>query len=163
MGLGLCLLVSWVVYNNLPLLSQNTPETISSDTELILEGDLPIVGNYLLPYSYLPRFAGEVRGTIIMTGYCDVGYLEQFWGSEAENASRICKCEAQGEWWRVNKNGEYSIGIFQINLETHKSYDEEWLKDPINNINTAVKIFNDPNTGGWKNWWNCARWTGVIN
>ena len=69
-------------------------------------------------------------------------------------ATKICWEESQGEWWRVNDSlygkEELSCGLFQINVLVH-SYTCEEMKDPIKNIQAAIKIKNE---FGWEAWWN---------
>ena len=131
----------------------------------IPEDNLPIAGNYLYAFSYLPNFiATEVRGAIISypIDYCGEEYLGMFWEKElVKEAGLICRCEGKGhpEWTNYTEI-ERSVGLFQINMLAHKEYTEEWLKIPENNNKAAIKIYNEGK--GWREWLNCARWTGVI-
>ena len=64
-GFGLCLLVSWVIYNNLPLLPQNSPQMILERQYAILEEGLVIAEDqYLLPISS-PTMKMPIYGAII--------------------------------------------------------------------------------------------------
>ena len=125
-------------------------------------------GNSLLPMSYLPNFmAIEVRSVIVSEpiDYCGTEWLSQFWQKDLIlAASKICQCESRGDPNRINDGfwgvKEYAVSLFQINILAHKSYNEDWLKIPENNVKTAVKIYQE--NGGWKNWLNCAKQTGVL-
>lgn len=59
------------------------------------------------------------------------------------------------------KTGDYSVGIFQINLYggmKDDRPDEETLKVPENNIAFAYELYKN---GGWKHWSVCK--TGKVN
>lgn len=68
---------------------------------------------------------------------------------------RIMDCESKGNPLIVNNNpatGDYSVGLFQINLygamaKTRPS--EAWLKDPINNIQYAYSLYKSQGYEAW--------------
>ena len=76
-----------------------------------------------------------------------------------EKALRIIFCESGRNPRAVNDNPktrDYSIGLFQINLfqsleDIRPS--EEWLKDPINNVDYAYRLYKRL---GWKPWKICG-------
>ena len=76
-----------------------------------------------------------------------------------EKAIRIIFCESGRNPRVVNNNPnthDYSIGLFQINLfqslaETRPS--EEWLKNPINNVEYAYRLYQQR---GWAPWKKCS-------
>lgn len=76
-----------------------------------------------------------------------------------ERALAIAKCESGLNPLAVNDNpktGDYSIGLFQINLLGNLANSRpsaEWLKNPQNNIDYAYKMYQSQ---GWKPW-SCNR------
>lgn len=70
-------------------------------------------------------------------------------------ARRIMWCESGGNPTAVNDNprtGDYSIGLFQINLYGNLKYSrpsEEWLKIAENNAEYAYKMYK---SSGWDPW-----------
>lgn len=72
-----------------------------------------------------------------------------------ERALAIAKCESRLNPLAVNDNpktGDYSIGLFQINLLGKLAKNRpsaEWLKNPQNNIDYAHKMYQSQ---GWKPW-----------
>lgn len=76
-----------------------------------------------------------------------------------EKALRIIFCESGRNPRVVNDNPntrDYSIGLFQINL--FRSLEnvrpsEEWLKNPINNVDYAYRLYRQL---GWKPWKTCS-------
>lgn len=79
--------------------------------------------------------------------YCTTDLLKFFFGSHADDASRICNRESGGinDW--VSHTGD--VGLFQINIEAHGGTVEQW-SNPIENIKKAVELSN----GGtdWHSW-----------
>lgn len=89
--------------------------------------------------------------------------LQKHFGSQWQNAKRIMECESSGRAWVVNDNpatGDYSIGLFQINLIgrlANSRPSEAWLKVPENNISYAAQM---QKASGWSPW-SCARTLGI--
>lgn len=85
------------------------------------------------------------------------------WNSRVAKA--IMECESRGKPKEVNDNpatGDYSVGLFQVNLYGELSENrpsEEWLKNPKNNIDYAHKLYKQ---GSWTHWRNCAEQVGVL-
>ena len=125
-------------------------------------------GNSLLPMSYLPNFmAIEVRSVIVSEpiDYCGTEWLSQFWPKEQlSNAAKICQCESRGDPNRINDGfwgvKEYAVGLWQVNLLAHSEYTEQEMKNPIKNTKAAIKIYNEGRQ--WREWYNCAKQTGVL-
>lgn len=75
-------------------------------------------------------------------------------------AYRIMMCESGGNPTIVNNNpltGDYSVGLFQINLygdNALKRPPEDWLKNSSNNIKYAYELYSN---GGWSHWTNCYK------
>lgn len=90
--------------------------------------------------------------------------LQKHFGQEWQNAKRVMECESSSRPWIVNNNprtGDYSVGLFQINLigSLAKSRpSEQWLKNPENNIAYAADM---QQRQGWSPW-TCARKLGII-
>lgn len=76
-----------------------------------------------------------------------------------EKAVRIIFCESGRNPRVVNDNPntrDYSVGLFQINLFQSLEAirpSEEWLKNPINNVNYAYRLYQQ---FGWTPWKQCA-------
>ena len=75
-----------------------------------------------------------------------------------ETAYAVMLCESGGDNKAVNDNPatkDRSIGLYQINLFGENALtrpDEEWLKNPANNIAYAYYLYQD---GGWSHWQQC--------
>jgi len=82
-------------------------------------------------------------------------YIEEVFGKDAPRAIRIASCESSLQWWRINdtpSTGDYSIGIFQINLYGSLAKNrpsKEWLLNYKNNIDYAYKMYK---AQGWTPW-----------
>lgn len=44
---------------------------------------------------------------------------------------------------------EYSVGLWQVNRKAHPQYDEQWLKDPVNNAKAALDIYKKQGLKAW--------------
>jgi len=70
-------------------------------------------------------------------------------------AYKIMMCESGGNPNALNDNpktGDYSVGLFQINLYGDNAKDrpsEDWLKVPENNISYAYELYKK---GGFSHW-----------
>lgn len=79
---------------------------------------------------------------------------------EVDIALQIMRLESGCKPWEVNDNpltGDYSVGLFQINLfGDNAKYrpSEEWLKVPENNVAYAYKLYTGRK---WKDWTTYAK------
>ena len=159
----------WLVAIRPAQIPDNTeisPEGQTERQNAVLDGGLRLIGsNTLYPSSYLPHWAGKVYGVKVggekpIESYCDPRYLEQWTGKElADEFSAICWCESNG--WPTKTNHtevEKSIGLFQVNVWAHPEYDEEWLKNPVNNISAMLEIYKNEGFGAW--YW-CSLRSGI--
>jgi len=77
----------------------------------------------------------------------------------------IAKCESGYKKNSVNDKGEYSVGIFQINLKYHDLTLEE-ARNPFTNINYAMELYWREDKKGeplrWSPWKNCAKKHGIL-
>ena len=89
--------------------------------------------------------------------------LQKHFGPQWQNAKRVMECESSGRPGVVNDNpstGDYSVGLFQINLIgnlRHSRPSEAWLKTAENNISYAAQM---QKSQGWTPW-SCARMLGI--
>jgi len=76
--------------------------------------------------------------------------IRAVFGSEADNAIKVCQCESQFQSDRIGDThmSKYSYGLFQIN-RTWWDYSPETLLNPDENIRIAKMIFDE---GGWDKW-----------
>lgn len=70
----------------------------------------------------------------------------------------IARCESGFNPNALNPNGEYSVGVFQINLKYHPLTLEE-ARNPFRNINYAMDLYLKE---GWWPWKRCALMHGLI-
>lgn len=81
-------------------------------------------------------------------------------------AYKIMSCESGGNPTVINdspKTGDYSIGLFQINLYGDNAQDrpsEDWLKIPQNNIAYAYELYQK--SGFKTHWTNCYNGKQVL-
>lgn len=92
------------------------------------------------------------------------GLFKKYFGTHWQTAKAIARCESGLNPSRINNNprtGDYSVGLFQINLfgrlRLHRP-GEEWLLNAENNMQYAAQM-----SGGGVNWrpWTCARKIGI--
>lgn len=145
---------------------QNNPETTLEREKELPWAEWPIIqSNSLASMSYLPCKPEVLAMLISEEGYngeyCSIEYLSNLWPTDlVKNASKICFCESTEDPNRVNDRGEYSVGLFQVNIKAHPEYSEKELKNPINNVLAAIKIYWKE---GWGAWYNCSKSVGIIN
>lgn len=86
------------------------------------------------------------------------GLIAQYFGSEAQYAIQVARCESGLDPLAHNFNpatGDDSYGIFQINLyggNAHSRPSSDWLLNAENNISYAKDLRDE---SGWHNWANC--------
>ena len=74
-------------------------------------------------------------------------------GIPVGEALAIARCESRMNPKALNSKGEYSVGIFQINLKYHNLTLEE-AYNPFRNIGYAMDLYLRE---GWKPWQNCYK------
>lgn len=105
-----------------------------------------------------PKIKTQVLAVITDTGEVQ-DYIREVFGANANKALAIAKCESGFNPNVVNNNprtGDYSVGIFQINLYGSLAKNrpsEEWLKNYRNNIDYAHRMFI---ASGFQPW-TCAK------
>ncbi|MBI3559010.1 hypothetical protein HY085_01310 [Candidatus Gottesmanbacteria bacterium] len=108
-----------------------------SKTETLTARAMVTIGN--------PNYTNDRCQIGLDNGYCAVSKLLPYFGSQAENASRICVAESEGmkspsrlgkpdtinnscaKNLSPEKMREYSVGLFQINLWGHDNFCKEIL------------------------------------
>lgn len=87
------------------------------------------------------------RSCSVGTGLCSVENLSGYFGSNGENASKICNKESGGSVTIHSPSGD--VGLFQINLKSHGYSVAHW-QNPKNNIEKAVSLSNKG--ANWRPW-----------
>lgn len=67
-----------------------------------------------------------------------------------QTMSAIAYGESSGNTDALNSSGrEYSVGLFQINLDAHPEYSEADRRDPVRNAQAALAIYNGQGFNAW--------------
>lgn len=107
--------------------------------------------------SFVIAFAWDQNNPESVRDY--VIYVAQREGIHVGEALAIARCESRFNKDALNPRGEYSVGIFQINLKYHPLTIEE-AKNPFLNINYAMDLYLEK---GWWPWRNCALKHGLLS
>lgn len=131
--------------------------------------------SYISEESYLQAILQPPNNPTITAGRIKVSdtskeYIREeirsVFGTYAKTAIRIAMCESNLRPDALNDNsrtGDYSVGIFQINLYgalAKNRPSEEWLLIPKNNISYAYQMFLE--SGRKFTPWTCAKMIGAI-
>ena len=76
------------------------------------------------------------------------------WQNLASDMTFIIKCESGFNRYAVNHNGEFSVGLSQINLNAHTNITREQAEDPDFAIDFMAKNLSQ---GKYNMWYNCSR------
>ena len=95
----------------------------------------------------------HVTSAAVPVAYCSAGYQSQFGWPDPDKASRVCRCESNGNPRALSRNG-LSAGLFQFSRATWAGVGGGDAFDPVTNSEHAFRLWQ---RRGFRPWPTCGQ------